>query len=94
MFDGRLLLTLVVALALTQWVCWLLARGLGLRLGRWAGNAYDPATHAAPPHPKMDERAYRSPRPFGDSCTTLGGDRLTLSDDRLTRVFGPRVANP
>src|SRR5882724_2060575 len=35
MLDGRLLLTLVVALALTQGVCWLLARGLGLRLGRW-----------------------------------------------------------
>ncbi|HEV7514750.1 MAG TPA: YfhO family protein [Thermoanaerobaculia bacterium] len=34
--DWRLVLTLAVALALTQGLCWLLARGLGLRLGRWA----------------------------------------------------------
>jgi membrane protein YfhO len=34
--DGKFLLLLAVALAVTQGVCWLLARGLGMRLGRWA----------------------------------------------------------
>ncbi|HXO18555.1 MAG TPA: YfhO family protein [Thermoanaerobaculia bacterium] len=34
--DWRLLATLAVALLAVQAVCWLLARGLGLRLGRWA----------------------------------------------------------
>ncbi|MEA2691949.1 MAG: hypothetical protein QOJ16_1336 [Acidobacteriota bacterium] len=34
--DWRLVLTLAVALAFTEGLCWLLARGLGLRLGRWA----------------------------------------------------------
>src|SRR4029079_9116676 len=34
--DWRLVLTLAVALAVTQGLCWLLARGLGARLGRWA----------------------------------------------------------
>jgi hypothetical protein len=33
--DWRLVLTLAVALALVQGVCWLLSRGLGLRLDRW-----------------------------------------------------------
>jgi hypothetical protein len=36
MLDWRLVLTLGLALALTQGACLLLARGLGLRLGRWA----------------------------------------------------------
>ncbi|HTQ80078.1 MAG TPA: YfhO family protein, partial [Thermoanaerobaculia bacterium] len=33
--DGKLCLALALALALTQAACWLLARGLKVRLGRW-----------------------------------------------------------
>jgi hypothetical protein len=35
LLDWRLLAGLLAALAATQGVCWLLARGLGRRLGRW-----------------------------------------------------------